>query len=176
MCSWVQRSGIWWAEGQEPITHHQLLSCSLFFAHSLRFVMVWKSMETAGICCALIASWNMRPLRVKVKRKKQQGRCFWSCLLFALLGRLYMKRNWFQFSLVQLLSRVRLFAIPWTAACQTLLSSTITQSLLKCMSIESVMLSNHFTLCCPLLLWPSVFPSIRVFSNESALCIRWPEY
>ena len=73
---------------------------------------------------------------------------------------------------VQLLSRVRLFAIPWTAACQTLLSSTITQSLLKCMSIESVMLSNHFTLCCPLLLWPSVFPSIRVFSNESALCIR----
>ena len=77
---------------------------------------------------------------------------------------------------VQLLSRVRLFAIPWTAACQTLLSSTISRSLLKFMSIKSVTLSNHFILCCPFLLWPSIFPSIRVFSNELALCIRWPEY
>ena len=77
---------------------------------------------------------------------------------------------------VQLLSHVRLFAIPWTAACQTLLSSTISRSLLKFMSIKSVTLSNHFVLCCPFLLWPSIFPSIRVFSNELALCIRWPEY
>ena len=66
-------------------------------------------------------------------------------------------------------------ATPWTAACQTFLSFTNSQSLLKLMSIESVMPSNHLILCCPLLL-PSIFPSIRVFSNESALCIRWPKY
>ena len=64
----------------------------------------------------------------------------------------------------------------WTVARQASLSFTITQSLLKLMSIESVMLSNHLILCCPLLLLPSVFPSTRVFSIESALCIRWPKY
>ena len=68
------------------------------------------------------------------------------------------------------------FASPWTAACQASLSFTISQSLLKCMFIESVMPSNHFILCCPLLLLPSIFPSIRVFSCESALGIRWPKY
>ena len=68
-----------------------------------------------------------------------------------------------------------LFATSWTAACQTSLSITISQSLLKLMLIESVMLSNHFILCHPLLL-PSIFPSIRVFSNESVLRIRWPKY
>ena len=77
-----------------------------------------------------------------------------------------------QFNSVQSLSRVWLFATPWTAAHQASLSITNTQSLLKLMSIESVMPSNHLTLC-PLLLLPSVFPSIRVFSNESALRIRW---
>ena len=66
--------------------------------------------------------------------------------------------------------------IPWTAAHQSSLSFTISQSLLKFMSIESVMPSNHLILCYPLLLLPSVFPSIRVFSNESALFIRWPKY
>ena len=75
---------------------------------------------------------------------------------------------------VQLLSCVSLFVTPWTAACQTPLSFTISWSLLKLMSIESVMPSNHLILCRPLLLLPSIFPSIRVFSNESALCIRWP--
>ena len=75
-----------------------------------------------------------------------------------------------QFSSVQSLSRVRLFATPWTAARQASLSITNSQSLLKLMSIESVMPSNHLILCCPLLLLPSIFPSIRVFSNESALC------
>ena len=64
---------------------------------------------------------------------------------------------------------------PWTAACQASLSITTSQSLLKLMSIESVMPSNYLILCHPLLLLPSVFPSIRVFSNESALCIRWPK-
>ena len=77
---------------------------------------------------------------------------------------------------VQSHSHVPVFATPWTAACQASLSFTISQSLLKLMSIESVMPSNHLTLCCPLLLPPSIFSSIRVFSNKSALCFRWPKY
>ena len=77
---------------------------------------------------------------------------------------------------VQLLSHVQVFATPWPVACQAPLSSTSSQSLLKFMSIESVILSNHLTLCChPLLLLASLFPSIRVFSNESALSITWPK-
>ena len=77
---------------------------------------------------------------------------------------------------VQSLSRVWLFATPWTAAHQASLSFTISQSLLKLMSIESVMPSNHFTLCCPLLLLPSNFSRTRIFSNELALRIRQPNY
>ena len=77
---------------------------------------------------------------------------------------------------VQLLSRVQLFATPWTAARQASLSISISRGLPKLMSIESVMPSNHLILCCPLLLLPSIFPSIRVFSNESALHIRWLKY
>ena len=78
-----------------------------------------------------------------------------------------------QFSSVQLLSHVQLFVTPWTAACQASLSFIISQNLLKLMSIKSMMTSNHFILCCPLLLMPSIFPSIRVFSYKSALCIRY---
>ena len=77
---------------------------------------------------------------------------------------------------VQSLSRVQLFATPWTAAHQASLSITNSQSLLKLLPIESVMPSNHLILCHPLLLLPSIFPSIRVFPNESALRIRWPNY
>ena len=80
------------------------------------------------------------------------------------------------FRSVPSLSHVQLFATPWTAARQASLSITNSQSLLKLMSIESVMPSNHFILCCPLLLPLSIFPSIRVFSNESVLRIRWPKY
>ena len=76
----------------------------------------------------------------------------------------------------QSLSCVCFFATSWTAACQASLSITKSQSLLKLICIESVMPSSHFILCCPLLLQPSIFPGIRVFSNESALCIRWPKY
>ena len=81
-----------------------------------------------------------------------------------------------QFSSVQLLSRVRLFVTPWTTACQASLSITNSQSPPKPMPIESVMPSNHLILCRPLLLLPSIFPSIGVFSNESALLMRWPKY
>ena len=80
------------------------------------------------------------------------------------------------FSSVQLLSRVRLFETPWIEAHQASLSITNSWNLLKLMSIRSMMPSNHIILCHPLLLLPSIFPSIRVFPNESILCIRWPKY
>ena len=80
------------------------------------------------------------------------------------------------FQSVQSLSHVQLFATPWTAARQASLSITNSQSLLKLMSIELVMPSNHLILCRPLLLLLSIFPSFRVFSNESVLSIRWPKY
>ena len=90
----------------------------------------------------------------------------WKCLL----------KSFAHFIVVQLLSQVWLFAIPWTAARQASSSFTIFESLLKFMSIESVMPSNHLILCFPLLLLPSVFPCIRVFSNQLVLFIRWPKY
>ena len=80
------------------------------------------------------------------------------------------------FSSVQSLSRARLFATPWTTVCQASLSITNSRSSLRLTSIESVMPSSHLILCLPLLLLPSIFPNIRIFSNESALCIRWPKY
>ena len=81
-----------------------------------------------------------------------------------------------RFSSVQVLSRVRFFATPWNAAHEASLSITNSRSLLKLTSIELVMPYNHLILCRPLLLPPSIFPSIRVFSSESVLCIRWPKY
>ena len=83
---------------------------------------------------------------------------------------------WVKFSSVQLLSRVQVFATPNTVACQASLSITNSQNPPKPKSIKLVMPSNHLILCCPLLLPPLIFPSIRVFSNESVLCIRWPKY
>ena len=87
-----------------------------------------------------------------------------------------MKIQSVQLCSVQLRSRVQLFVTPWTAAHQASLSITNSRSSPKLTSIESVMPSNSLIICCPLLLWPSIFPSIRVFSNESVLCIRWPKY
>ena len=84
--------------------------------------------------------------------------------------------DWGWHQSIQSLSHVLFFANPWTAAYQASLSFTNSQSSLKLMSIKSVMPSNHLILCRPLLLLPSIFPSIRVFSNESVLCIRWPKY
>ena len=83
--------------------------------------------------------------------------------------------DWF-ISSVQSLSRVQLFATPWITACQASLSITNSWSSLRLTPIESLMPSSHLILCHPLLLLPALFPSIRVFSNESALCIRWPKY
>ena len=103
-----------------------------------------------------------------------------SCSVFKACSKKSFENNTFLASftfvvVIQSLSCVQLFATPWTAQRQTSLSFTISRSLLKLMSIESVMPSDHLILCRPLLL-PSVFPSIRVFSNESAVCIRWPKY
>ena len=95
--------------------------------------------------------------------------------LFIAIG-LVLRQEPFKFSSVQLLSPVRLFATPWTAACQASVSITNSRSLLKLMSIVLVTPSNHLILCRPLLLLPSIFPSIRVFSNESVLHIRWPKF
>ena len=81
-----------------------------------------------------------------------------------------------QFSSVESISRVRFFATPWTAACQASLSIKNTQNLLKLMSTELVMPSNPLIFCCPLLLLPSIFPSIRDFSHESVFPISWPKY
>ena len=95
------------------------------------------------------------------------------CLAF--VGMLYFVQRLNKDS-VQSLSCVWLFATPWTAACQASLSITSYWSLLRLMSIELMMLSNHLTLCRPLLLLPSIFPSIKVFPKESVLRIRWPKY
>ena len=99
---------------------------------------------------------------------------FLSALSTPLLN--HPNHTYFHLPSVQLLSRFRFFATPWTAARQASLSITNSWSLLKPMSIKSAMSSNHFILCCPLLLPPSIFPSIRVFSSESAARIRWPKY
>ena len=89
---------------------------------------------------------------------------------------LYMYISYISCIVVQSLSRVQLFMTPWTEANQPSLSFTISLNLFKFMSIELVVLSNHLILCCHLLLLPLIFPSIWVFSNESALLIRWPKY
>ena len=95
--------------------------------------------------------------------------CFW------IKGLPYFSRTSSSVSSVQSFSSVWFFVTPWTAPCQAFLSVTNSWSLFKLMSIESVMPSNHLILCHPLLILPSIFPSIRVFSNESVLCITWPE-
>ena len=98
----------------------------------------------------------------------------WSVAQQAPLSMAFSRKE--HLSSVQLLSHVQLFATPCTAARQASLSITNSRNPPKPMSIESVMLSNHIILCCPLLLLPSIFPSIRVFSNESILRIKWPKY
>ena len=96
-------------------------------------------------------------------------------LIISYVEHLYISYVKWSFSSVQLLSRVQLIVIPWTAACQASLSITNSQSLLKLMCIEMVMPSNPLVLCRPLILPPTIFPSISIFSNESVLHIRWPK-
>ena len=107
----------------------------------------------------------------QIGKRVRQG-----CLLSPCLSTLHAEFSSVQFSSTQLLSCVWLFVTPWTAAHKASLSITISKSFLKFMSIKSVMPFNHLILSHPLLLLPSIFPSIRVFSNESVLSIRWPKY
>ena len=114
------------------------------------------------------------------KAEKEAGKCYPNLdnnvyrQTFILFGYTALYQS--EFSSVQSLSCVQFFAIPWTAACQASLSVTNSQSLFKLSSIELVMPSNHLILCRPLLPMPSIFPSIRVFSNESVLCFRQSQY
>ena len=110
----------------------------------------------------------------KLMEKYQKVYCLWWDEV-ELIEKSHGAAFWNDF-VVQSLSCVQVFATPWTTACQASLSFTNSQSFLKLMSIELVMLSNHLIYCHPLLLLPSIFPSIRVFSTESAFSIRWPKY
>ena len=123
---------------------------------------------------------HLPPTQSVLKRHKLCASWCWEALVpnhvySALCTSWYFLSHFLFFSSVQSLSRVWLFATPWTAACQASLSITNFRSPPKPMSIESVTPSNHLILCCPLLLLSSIVPSIRVFSNESALRIRWPK-
>ena len=119
---------------------------------------------------SLLFNMLSRFVKIPWRRERLSTPVFWPGEFHGLYSHMYMYQS------VQLLSHVQLFAIPWTAARRASLSITNSQSLLKLMSFELEMPNNHFILCCPLLLSPSIFPSIRVFSNESALRIRWPKY
>ena len=125
--------------------------CFTFWLHLLHSAWPWHSLSPGSFLYE--TSLSLHEVVVRIKGEK--------CLVM--------------FSLVQSLSCVRLFVTPWIAAHQASLSITNSWSLLKLMPIESVVPSNHLILCLPLLLLPSIFPSIRVFSNESALCVRWPK-
>ena len=148
----------------------------------------WKRKCVLLRCVRLFAiQWTVAcrtPLSIEFSRQE-----YWRGLPFPSLGDLsypgikprsfftvWATREAHRSVVVQSQSHVWLFVIPWTAACQASLSFTISWSLLKLKSIEMVMLSNHFIFRCPLLLLPSIFPSIRIFSNELALCIKWPKY
>ena len=122
-----------------------------------------------------ILEWVAYPFSRRFSQPSNQTRI--SCIVDGFFTKWAIRETLYniQFSSVQLLSRVRLFATPWIAARQASLSITNSQSLLKLMSIESVMPSSHLILCRPLLLLPSIPPSIRVFSNESTLRMRWPK-
>ena len=123
----------------------------------------YKTQEASSVLCDDLEGWGGRG-----------HTCAYGRFTLLYSGNQYNTAK--QFFVVQLLSHVRLFVTLWTAARQASLSFTISWSLLKLMSTESVMPFNYLILCHPFLLLPSIFPSIRVFSNELALCIRWPKY
>ena len=122
----------------------------------------WCHLEAAS------TKWYLERMDINSRKLTGTGACLFSWVFLSSFLPIT--------SSVQLLSHVWLFATPWTTACQASLSITNSWSLPKLMSIESVMPSNHLILWCPLLLPPSIFPSIRIFSNESAVPIRWPKY
>ena len=121
---------------------------------------------------------NLEETCVPLKSKMQEAHLYKRRTIYLLSWSSHSNhgKQVLHFTSVQSLSHVGLFPTPWTAVSQASLSITNSRSLPKLTSIESVMPSNHFILCRPLLLPPSIFPSIRVFSNESALHIRWPKY
>ena len=132
----------------------------------------------------ILSFWRPESWRKSWYRASEDSVCILDCwILSALLPDLFSEENVEDSDhllhclvfVVQSLSYIRLFVTPWTAAVQVSPSFTISQSLFKLMSAESVMSSNHFVLCCPVLL-PSNFPSIKVFSKELAIRIRWPKY
>ena len=152
----------------------------------------WKQWQTLFFgfqnhCRWWLQPWNEKTLspwkesydKLSILKSKDITLPTKACIVKAMVSPVVMDRceNWtMKFSSVQLLSRVRLFVTPWIAAHQASLSTTNSRSLLKLMSIELVMLSSHLFLCYPPLLLPSVFPIIRVFSNDSTLRMRWPKY
>ena len=136
------------------------------------FFTVWAIREALLVACYAFSPKN-RPFGQMFFPCSER---FWAVKITDEYRHFQQCRNIEKLSSVQLLSHVRLFATPWTAAHQVSLSITNSWSLLKLMSIELVMPYNHLILCRPLLLLPSIFPSIRVFSSESVLRIRWPEY
>ena len=131
----------------------------------------FPSFLTSGCLTKFVCSFNFAKTFLNPLKSLHQNCFIWT------LGRNSISYGTIavQFSSIQSLSRVQLFATPWTATCQAFLSIIDSQSLLKLTSMESVMPSNHLILCHPLLP-PSIFPSIRIFSNESVLHIRWPKY
>ena len=164
----------WTAACQAPLS--TTISWSLFIFTSIESTMLSNHLI---LCCPLLLLTSIYPsirvfsseLAVRIRWPKS-----WSFSFSLLYGLTLTSVHDYQLSAVQSLSHVRLFATPWTAARQASLSITNSRSLFKLMSIELVMPSNHLILCHPLLLLPSIFPSIRGFSNESVLCIRWPKY
>ena len=176
MCVWCSHILFWLA----------LLNCIHFF-----FISSWTSpgnflLISATLSQNVFAYHHIWRLIFRIqdlgwtsllgRYKSPSGEEDWLCIHVCSCNFSYSFIIIYLFSSLQLLSHVRLFVIPWTAIRQASMSITNFQSLLKLMSIDSVMPSNHLILCHPLLLLPSILPSIRVFSNESSLHIRWPKY
>ena len=176
---WAQR---FWGSAAPPDPAHEGVSeCEkLFLLHS----SLPEVQDPSNFLCLFIFllpfscyfMWSLACLFGSLRSSTRLQQVFYRCSRCRYIVNVFVGRKMISMSSVQLLSRVRLFATPWTAACQASLFITNSRSLPKPMSIESVMPSNHLILCRPLLLLPSIFPCIRVFSNESALHIRWPKH
>ena len=156
---------------------HPLCSVSWFTSVSAQLETTERLHFHFPLSCIGEGNGNQWAIQCSCLENPRDGGAWWAAVYGAAQSRTGLK--WLSSSSsssVQLISSVWLFATPWSAACQTYLSITNSWSLLKLMSITSVMPCNHLILCHPLLLLPSIFPSIRVFSNDSALLIGWPKY